>query len=94
MKPYETVQELLEDAKIHGLYVIKNGGHVYSLITSIHKVSQTCIGVVFEGVHVTELQVHAAPVEQALPHLNTGNCEDEKEEKQHYGYISQFSYRR
>lgn len=51
MKPYETVQELLEDSKIHGPYVIKNGGHVYYLITSIHKVSTTCIGVVLDGIH-------------------------------------------
>lgn len=51
MKPYETVQELLEDAKIHGPYVIKHGYDTYYLITSIHKVTETCIGVVLDGQH-------------------------------------------
>lgn len=57
MKPYKTVEELLEDSKIHGPYVIKNGGHVYSLITSIHKVSTTCIGVVLDGIHYAPVHV-------------------------------------
>ena len=36
MKPYETIQELLEDSKIHGPYVVgKNAGNYY-LITSIY----------------------------------------------------------
>lgn len=51
MKPYETVEELLEDSKIHGPYVIENGGHIHYLITSIHKVTSTCIGVVLDGQH-------------------------------------------
>jgi hypothetical protein len=51
MKPYETVQELLEDSKIHGPYVIKQSGDNYYLITSIHKVTETCIGVVLDGRH-------------------------------------------
>ena len=57
MKPYETIQELLEDSKIHGPYVIKNGGHVYSLITSVHKVSPTCIGVVLGGQHASPVHI-------------------------------------
>lgn len=59
MKPYETIQELLEDSKIHGPYIIKPNG-IYYIITSIHKVTETCIGVVLGGqytapVHVKEL---------------------------------------
>lgn len=57
MKPYETAQELFEDSKIHGPYVIKNGGHIYSLITSVHKVSPTCIGVVLGGIHYAPIHV-------------------------------------
>ena len=57
MKPYEIVQELLEDAKIHGPYVIKNGSHVHSLITSIHEVNPTCIGVVLDGIHNAPIHV-------------------------------------
>ena len=57
MKPYKTIQELLEDSKIHGPYVIKNGGHVYSLITSVHKVSPTCIGVVLGGQHASPVHI-------------------------------------
>ena len=60
MKPYETIEELLEDSKKHGPYVIGHNGHIYYLITSIHKVNQTCIGVVLGGqhsfpVHIKEL---------------------------------------
>ena len=51
MKPYETIQELLEDSKIHGPYVIRHNGHTHYLITSIHKVNPTCIGVVLDGQH-------------------------------------------
>lgn len=64
MKPYETVEELLEDSKIHGPYVVRHNGHVHYLITSIHKVGSTCIiGVVLGGqhslpVHVKELLEH------------------------------------
>ena len=36
MKPYETVEELLEASKIHGPYVKRSFGR-YSLITSIYK---------------------------------------------------------
>jgi hypothetical protein len=35
MKPYETIQELLEAAKIHGPYVIKNGGNGTRYLGSI-----------------------------------------------------------
>ena len=35
MKPYETIQELLEDAKIHGPYVKKSGGRYY-LINAVY----------------------------------------------------------
>lgn len=35
MKPYETIQELLEAAKIHGPYVVGINNHIYGLITSI-----------------------------------------------------------
>jgi hypothetical protein len=58
MKHYTTVEELLEDVKIHGPYVIKNGGHIYSLITSVHKVSPTCIGVVLDGIHCAPIYVN------------------------------------
>ena len=36
MKPYETIQELLEDAKIHGPYVVDKRVNNYCLITSIY----------------------------------------------------------
>lgn len=35
MKPYENVEQLLEDSKIHGPYVIGLNNHIYNLITSI-----------------------------------------------------------
>lgn len=35
MKPYETVQELLEDSKIHGPYVKNTYNNAYYLITYI-----------------------------------------------------------
>ena len=35
MKPYETVQELLEDSKIHGPYVKNTYTNSYVLITKI-----------------------------------------------------------
>lgn len=57
MKPYETIQELLEDSKIHGPYVIKNGGYIHYLITSIHKVTETCIGVVLDGQHNSPVHI-------------------------------------
>lgn len=57
MKPYETIQELLEAAKIHGPYVIEHGGHIHYLITSIHKVTETCIGVVLGGRHTVPVRV-------------------------------------
>lgn len=36
MKPYETIQELLEAAKIHGPYVVDQRTGNYCLITSIY----------------------------------------------------------
>jgi hypothetical protein len=36
MKPYETIQELLEDAKIHGPYVVDIYTNRYYLITTIY----------------------------------------------------------
>lgn len=36
MKPYETVQELLNDSKIHGPYVVCQRNGNYYLITSIY----------------------------------------------------------
>lgn len=51
MKPYETVQELLDDSKKHGPYVIKHDGHIHYLITSIHEINPTCMGVVLDGQH-------------------------------------------
>jgi len=36
MKPYETIQELLEGVKIHGPYVRNNYDHNYYLITRIY----------------------------------------------------------
>lgn len=57
MEPYETVQELLEDSKIHGPYVIRHKGHIHYLITSIHKVDPTCIGVVLDGQHNSPVHI-------------------------------------
>ena len=51
MKPYENVKQLLEDIKIHGPYVIRHNGDIHYAITSIHKVTSTCIGVVLDGQH-------------------------------------------
>lgn len=39
MKPYENVQELLDDSKIHGPYVRNNYNHNYYLITRIYSIS-------------------------------------------------------
>ncbi len=36
MKPYETIQELLDDSKIHGPYVVDKRVNNYCLITSIY----------------------------------------------------------
>ena len=36
MKPYETIQEILEAAKIHGPYVVGINNHSYYLITLIY----------------------------------------------------------
>lgn len=57
MKPYETAQEVLEDSKIHGPYVTRHDGHIYYLITSIHQVSKTCMGVVLDGQHNSPVHV-------------------------------------
>jgi hypothetical protein len=35
MNPYKTIQELLEDSKIHGPYVVDKRTNNYSLITNI-----------------------------------------------------------
>ena len=40
MKPYETVEELLDDSKIHGPYVIDKRIGYYFLITSIFTLYQ------------------------------------------------------
>lgn len=39
MKPYETIQELLEDSKKHGPYVRISGGRYY-LITAIYTLGE------------------------------------------------------
>lgn len=39
MRPYETIQEVLEAAKIHGPYVKKSGERYYS-ITAIYRVGK------------------------------------------------------
>lgn len=57
MKPYKTIQELLEDSKIHGPYVIRHNSDIYKIITSIHKVNQTCIGVVLGGQHASPVHI-------------------------------------
>lgn len=36
MKPYETIQELLDDSKIHGPYVVDQRTGNYCLITGIY----------------------------------------------------------
>lgn len=51
MKPYETIQEVLEAAKKHGPYITRHDVNIHYLITSIHKVNATCIGVVLDGQH-------------------------------------------
>ena len=38
MKPYETIQELLDDSKKHGPYVQNNYDHSYYLITYIYPI--------------------------------------------------------
>lgn len=48
MKPYETIQELLEAAKIHGPYVKRSFGR-YSLITSIYKKEENTWSCVLGG---------------------------------------------
>ena len=50
MKPYETIQELLEDSKKHGPYVKRSFGR-YSLITSIYKIGEDDCRVALEGNH-------------------------------------------
>lgn len=49
--PYNNINELLEDSKNHGPYVIKHNGHIYYLITSIYIISETCNGLVLDGQH-------------------------------------------
>lgn len=53
--PYNNIEDLLKDSKNHGPYVSKyndyHEGNRYYLITSIHQVSKTCIGVVLDGKH-------------------------------------------
>lgn len=48
MKPYETIQELLEDSKIHGPYVKISGGRYY-LITSIYNIGKNTWAGVLNG---------------------------------------------
>lgn len=40
MKPYETIQELLEDSKIHGPYVVDQRNGNYYLITIIYTINR------------------------------------------------------
>lgn len=40
MKPYETIQELLDDSKIHGPYVVGKHAGNYYLITSIYTLNE------------------------------------------------------
>ena len=50
--PYNDIKDLLKDAKNNGPYICrKNKGNTYYLITSIHQVSKTCMGVVLDGQH-------------------------------------------
>lgn len=55
MLPYDNIKDLLNDAKNHGPYVSKyndyHNHNTYYLITSIHQVSKTCMGVVLDGKH-------------------------------------------
>ena len=56
--PYNDIKDLLNDVKNHGSYVCKkNNGNTYYLITSIHQVSKTCIGVVLDGQHDSPVHV-------------------------------------
>ena len=56
--PYNNIKDLLNDAIIHGSYICKkNNGNIYYLITSIHQVSETCIGVVLDGQHDSPVHV-------------------------------------
>lgn len=72
MKPYETVQELLNDSKIHGPYVIKHDGNIYYLITSIYKVTPTRIGVVLDGIH--NLPIHVKDLAQYYTWQDSHPC--------------------
>ena len=55
LEPYDDIKDLLNDAKNHGPYVSKyndyHNHNTYYLITSIHEVYKTCIGVVLDGKH-------------------------------------------
>ena len=59
--PYDDIKDLLNDAKNHGPYVSKyndyHNRNRYYLITSIHEVSKTCIGVVLDGRHDSPVHV-------------------------------------
>lgn len=45
MRPYKTIQELLENSKIHGPYVVDKRTNYYYLITSIY----TLYGIVLDS---------------------------------------------
>ena len=56
--PYNDIKDLLNCVKNHGPYVCKKyNGNTYYLITSIHQVSKTCIGVVLDGQHNSPVHV-------------------------------------
>lgn len=48
MKPYETIQELLEDSKKHGPYV-KRSGERYYLITALYQIGENTWACVLNG---------------------------------------------
>ena len=56
--PYNDIKDLLNDSKNHGPYICKKyNGNTYYLITSIHQVSKTCMGVVLDGQHDSPVHV-------------------------------------
>lgn len=59
MKPYETIQELLEDAKIYGPYVVDKRTGNYSLITNIYSLYELVLDSTIEtSINVQTLYNH------------------------------------
>lgn len=62
MKPYETIQELLEDSKKHGPYVQNKYSNNYYSITQLYKVDiegvkENCVAILDLDKHFTSLEL-------------------------------------